>query len=226
MSEKCAAKSSGARSLSGSRRDFNRESPQHSLGWHVSVTKARRVRLDNLPDAASQPSIEKAVTRQVQTDINAVNNTTLEMAIAGFFHCEAIPDCAADSTRFRIVIKLAKLASRDFAVPGQKKVGGSLLDLNYKSCQRANKKTLLSDAATFGLVLLGDGATIHRMPLFNCLAMCGDCPPVVLSINDCTEPLQQGEKKMDPILCRSLRFIFWCCTNIKHSLIYSTLMGR
>jgi len=50
-------------------------------------------------------------------------------------------------------------------------VGESLLDLNYKSCQRANKKTLLSDAATFGLGLLGDGATIHRMPLINCLTV-------------------------------------------------------
>jgi len=182
--------------------------------------------LGYLPDAAQQPSIEMAFTCQVQTNINAINNKTLEMAIVDFFYCEAIPDRAAASTRSRLVIKLAKLASRDFVVLDRKKLGGSLLELNYKSCQHTNKKTLLSDAATFGLVLLGDGATIHRMPLFNCLAMCGDCPPVVLSINDCTEPLQQGEKKMDPILCRSLRFIFWCCTNIKHSLIYSTLMGR
>jgi len=83
----------------------------------VSATKSQRVRLGYLSDAASQPFIETAVTRQVQT-INALNNTSLEMTIADFFHCEAIPDRAVDSTRFRLVIKLAKLASHAFAVPG------------------------------------------------------------------------------------------------------------
>ena len=103
---------------------------------------------------------------------------------------------------------MAKIAGRDFVVPGRKKVRGALLDLNYKSCQLANKKALLSDAATFGLVLMGNGATIHRMPLINCLAMYGDCSLVVLSINDCTEHLQQGGKKDAPILCHSLRPTF------------------
>ena len=193
MTAKCAAKASGC-AHSSSRRTSN------SLGFELSASKKRRVRLGFQPDKVAQSSIETAVNRLVQTDINAVNNTSLEMAIADFFHCEAVPDRAADSTRFRLVIKLAMLASPDFAVPGRKKVGGPLLDLNYKSIQRANKKTLLSDAATFGLVLMGDGATIHRMPLINCLAMCGDCPPVVLSINDCTEHLQQGGKKDAPYI--------------------------
>ena len=170
MTAKRAVKASG-RALSGSRRTHK------SLGFELSASKKRRVRLGFQPDKVAQSSIETSVNRLVQTDINAVNNTSLEMAIADFFHCEAVPDRAADSTRFRLVIKLAMLASPDFAVPGRKKVGGPLLDLNYKSIQRANKKTLLSDAATFGLVLMGDGATIHRMPLINCLAMCGDCPP-------------------------------------------------
>jgi len=123
------------------------------------------------------------------------------------------------------VIKSAKLAGRDFLVPGRKKVGGALLDLNYKSFQLANKKTLLSDATTFGLVLLGGGATIHHIPLINCLALCRDCPHVVLSINDCTEHLQEGEKKMHLILHRSLRLICWCWAHTKHLSIYSSLMG-
>ena len=167
---KRAAKASG-RAHSSSRRTSN------SLGFELSASKKRRVRLGFQPDKVAQSSIKTSVNRLVQTDINAVNNTSLEMAIADFFHCEAVPDRAADSTRFRLVIKLAMLASPDFAVPGRKKVGGPLLDLNYKSIQRANKKTLLSDVATFGLVLMGDGATIHRMPLIQLSCYVWRLPP-------------------------------------------------
>jgi len=73
MTAKRAAQSIGARSLSGPTRDFNRGSPQNSLGFHVSATNTWRVTLGYLLDAAMQPSIETVVTRQIQTDINAVN---------------------------------------------------------------------------------------------------------------------------------------------------------
>jgi len=73
---------------------------------------------------------------------------------------------------------LAKAASPDFVVPGQKKVSGVLLDLNYKPCQSKNRKAILSDAPTICLVLLGDDTYIHHMPLINCLSLCGDIPPV------------------------------------------------
>ena len=36
-----------------------------------------------------------------------------------------------------------------------------------------NKANLLKEAAVFGVVIMGDGATIHRMPLLNILAMSG-----------------------------------------------------
>ena len=50
-------------------------------------------------------------------------------------------------------------------------------------------------AATFGLTFLGDGATIKRMPLCNVLAMCGDNPPVLIAIHDCTGHMASGGKK-------------------------------
>ena len=47
----------------------------------------------------------------------------------------------------------------------------------------------------FGLSWLGDGATIKKMPLINMLVMCGDKPPAVISICDCTGHMVEGGKK-------------------------------
>jgi hypothetical protein len=56
--------------------------------------------------------------------------------------------------------------------PNANKIGGPLLDLNFKMAYERNKEELLKEAGTFGLAFMGDGATIHRMPLMNILAMC------------------------------------------------------
>ena len=160
--------------------------------------KKRRIRLGDTP--YNQPSIETAVDRHHQMDINRSNNTELEMAIADFFHCEAIPDVAVEAVRFKRIISLARLASRDFVIPNRKRVGKALLDLNFENCLRKNKITLLRDADVMGLTLLGDGATIHRMPLVNCLGLCADQPPTVLSIDDCTEHMASGGKKDAPYI--------------------------
>ena len=57
---------------------------------------------------------------------------------------------------------------------------------------------LLLNYSIFGLGLLGDGATIARTPFINILGMCGDTPPVVIGIHDCTKHLIEGGKKYVP----------------------------
>ena len=75
------------------------------------------------------------------------------------------------------------------------KLGGPLLKLNYDSTKAINTQTLLRGAATWGTSWMGDGATVHRMPLVNVLGMSGNSPPVVVAVNDCTEHLAGGGKK-------------------------------
>ena len=41
---------------------------------------------------------------------------------------------------------------------------------------------------------MGDGATIHQMPLMNTLAMTGTTPPMTISIQDCTKHMAEGGK--------------------------------
>ena len=42
---------------------------------------------------------------------------------------------------------------------------------------------------------MGDGATIHWMPLLNILAMSGVTRPITISIQDCLKHMAEGGKK-------------------------------
>jgi len=128
-------------------------------------------------------------------DIRKSNNATVEMSIADFFHCENIPDSVAESPRFLRLIRVCRLVGEDFVVPSRRRIGGELLDLNFKNTYERNKAELLKEVKVFGLAFMGDGATIHRMPLLNILAMSGVTPPITVSIQDCSKHMAEGGKK-------------------------------
>jgi hypothetical protein len=85
-------------------------------------------------------------------------------------------------------------------VSGHKKIGGQLLDINYKNCMEINKQEIMKDAPIFCLSWLSDGATISRMPLINTLAMCANIPPTCVAINDCSDHIAFGGKKDAPYI--------------------------
>jgi hypothetical protein len=128
-------------------------------------------------------------------DIWKSNNATVEMAIANFFQCKNVPDAVVELPRFIWLLRVCCLLGEDFVVPNQKQIGGDLLDLNYANVYKRNKANLLKFAKVFGLAFLGDGATIHQMALMNILAMSGTCPPMTISIQDCTKHMVEGGKK-------------------------------
>jgi hypothetical protein len=128
-------------------------------------------------------------------DIWKSNDATVEMAIADIFDCENIPDAVVELPRFIRLVHVCHLVGEDFVVPNRKRIGGDLLDLNYANVYKCNKASLLKFAKVFRLAFLGDGATIHQMALMNILAMSGACPPMTISIQDCTKHMVEGGKK-------------------------------
>ncbi len=159
-------------------------------------------------------SIQAGMECVCQTDIQHSNNSILEMAIADFFHCEDIPDCVVESTRFKKLLEKSRYVGSDFNIPRRKKIGGKLLflltfmpifanklsgdllDINFQAIYDSNKRLTTENANVFGLSWIGDGATIKTMPLLNMLAMCGSMPPAVIAILDCTGHMVDGGKKM------------------------------
>ena len=99
------------------------------------------------------------------------NNACTEMAIADFFHAQNIPDAVVESPEFKRLVRQCRLVDSTFVIPSKKKIGGELLDINFANIKEINKSP-----AVFGVVIMGDGATIHRMPLLNILAMSGTTP--------------------------------------------------
>ena len=87
------------------------------------------------------------------------------------------------------------MVGNDFSPPNRKRLGGTLLDINAERTSKASCNEKIKVADLWGLTFIGDFATIGRMPLLNILVLCGDLPPSVLAIKECTEQLVKGGKK-------------------------------
>ena len=74
----------------------------------------------------------------------------------------------------------------DFKVPSRRKIGGELLDINFETCHKANVEVLMKEGFTFGVIWLGDGATINRLALINILGISSGKAPVIIAIDDCS----------------------------------------
>ena len=76
------------------------------------------------PVNKGQTSILTGFDRASSNDIRRSNEAQLEMAIADFFHCENIADRVVESTRFKYMLKQARLVGGEFWPPTRKKIGG------------------------------------------------------------------------------------------------------
>jgi hypothetical protein len=128
------------------------------------------------------------------------HNAIVEMAIADFSHCENIPDAVVESPRLKRLVKVCHLVGEDFVVPNCKRVGGELLDINYENTYSQNKAELMENTKVFGFAWMGDGATIHKMPLMNILTLNGTTAPMTVLIHDCTKHMEEGGKKDAPYI--------------------------
>jgi hypothetical protein len=92
---------------------------------------------------------------------------------------------SVEGTHFAQIIKLAKLAPSAYAPPTRKVLANKLLDLSYENRMERFMSCLEMDADVYGLLLFGDGATVHGMPSMNILASGVHKPSAVLAIIDC-----------------------------------------
>ena len=172
-----------------------RKSPHSSSSSHVASASGGAARSSSSASLQGQRQLSS-----MQLDIRRSNDAVVEMAIADFFHCENIPDAVVESSRFKRLISVCRLVGDKFVPPNANKIGGALLDLNFKMTYERNKEELLKEARVFGIAIMGDGATIHRMPLMNVLAMSGTTSPVTVGIVDCTTHMAEGGKKDAPYI--------------------------
>ena len=143
----------------------------------------------------TQPDITAAMERSSSADVRVVNHALLTTSIADLFHAHNIPDSVVESPRFMKLLECARAVGQAYRCPNRHDIGGDLLEVNFKNYRDANLTVATRDAATFGLVVMGDGATIKRMPLLNALVINGNSHPVVAAIRDCTKHMSMAGKK-------------------------------
>ena len=66
---------------------------------------------------------------------------------------------------------------------------------------KSNLSMIKKEAEIFGLLFIGDDATISRCPLLNILASANNIPVAVLVIVDCQGHLADGNKKDGTFIC-------------------------
>jgi hypothetical protein len=115
--------------------------------------------------------------------------------IADMIHAHGMSFSLSESPRFQRMLRLAKFAPPRYEPPRWKLVGERLLAVNFKEYHDRILERLALQARTLGLSLLGDGATVKRMPLVNMLSAGGHQPAGVLEIAECTGHIQGGGKK-------------------------------
>ncbi len=94
------------------------------------------------------------------------------------------------------------LVGEDVVVLNNKKVGGELLDINYENTYSLNKAVLIKKANVFGFAWMGNGTTIHTMPLMNIFALNGTTAPLIVLIHNCTKHMEEGGKKDVPYIAK------------------------
>jgi hypothetical protein len=119
---------------------------------------------------------------------DAVGNAAakLNAAIAALIHAEVLKFHLSETSRFQYVIRLAKFAPPDYEPPKCKLIGGGLLNLNQDEYIHHTMERISLKQDDFGLSLMGDEATVKRMPMVNLLCYGVHDPAGCLEIADCT----------------------------------------
>ncbi len=157
---------------------------QNSNGGSTSAS-------DITPSTSSfyQSSIENSFSS------NPSNDSKLTMAVADLIQSHGLPFSLASSPKFHNVLALAKTCSTKFQLPSRRRIAGELLDVNYEAYREKNMKLITLDCDVYGVAFFGDGATIKKVPLINCLVSGAHLPAACLEIVNCAAHLVEGGKK-------------------------------
>ena len=97
------------------------------------------------------------------------NETNLTVAIADIVISEGLSFNLSQKPRFKKVLELARTVSKCYQPPNRKLISKDLLDVIHDQNMGRNLSLIEKESEIFGLLFLGDGATISRVPLLNIL---------------------------------------------------------
>ena len=97
------------------------------------------------------------------------NETRLTVAIAGIIISEGLYFGLSQKPSFKKVLDLERTVSKSYQPPNRYLISKDLFDVICDLNMERNLSLILKESDIFGLLFLGDGATIFRIPLLNTL---------------------------------------------------------
>ena len=131
-------------------------------------------------------------------------NRKATMACAAVTHALGTPFNFWDDPLVLFACDRIRETKKSWKPPGREAVRGDLLLLNYNTKMEKNIAALKKESHIFGLSMSGDGAMIHKAPMFNVLAHGVHCPSCVLEVINCAGHLAKGGSKNAPYLAEGV----------------------
>jgi hypothetical protein len=158
---------------------------------NASVTNTNSFVLSQSARTVKNASSEKKRQKTLYDDAN----DRCDIKFADMLIGEGLSFTLASSDRMKAFFNAAKTVSQDYKLPGEKLIRTKLLDLNYSTYDKRETLKLMQESEVFGLMYIGDGATIGKMPMVNMLCVGVHNPAKVLEIADTSEIMESGGKK-------------------------------
>ena len=128
----------------------------------------------------SKLSILLLLLMKIIKKIITSNDTCLTISISDIFISEGLPFNIPQKPGFKKVLELSKKLSNTYIPPNRKLISKEQLDVTHEENMKRNLTMIKKEAEIFGLLFLGDGATISICPLLNILTSAKNIPVSVL----------------------------------------------
>ena len=129
------------------------------------------------------------------------NETRLTVAIADLIISEGLSFNLSQKPRFKKFLDLARTVSKCYQPPNIKFISKDLLDVINDQNMERKLSLIEKESEIFGLLFLGDGAIISRVPQLNILVSGKNLPVAVLELVDCQGHLADDRIKNGTFTC-------------------------
>ena len=94
-----------------------------------------------------------------------------------------------------LILKLAKSLPSNYKPPNRRKLAGVFLPKLFQDRYKKQQSLLMLDMDVFGLTFYLDGATVHKMALYNFMGAGAHIPNATLEIHDFSDHMAKGKTK-------------------------------
>ena len=107
------------------------------------------------PAPQKKPKAASTQSKLLVSKPGKEGHAAMNMAIADYFHSNAVPYRHAECPKFANMLQAARSVGEDYKPPTRQEIGGDLLNANYDTSLKGICNALMRDAENYGLTVRG-----------------------------------------------------------------------